>query len=136
MRTLRHATVVGVLILAALPSRAHAQAPVDSLALSASAASGDSIASSDDSTSAHRVAIHWEHPPGQGRPDLLLHASLSLALGLGVGLATEEPAAAAGAAISLGIAKEIMDPRFDKADLMADLVGAALAALITHWLDD
>lgn len=83
----------------------------------------------------HPATIPWQPEPASGRPDLLLHASLSFALGLTVGLATEEPAAAAGAAITLGIAKEISDSRFDKTDLAADLVGAVLAALVTHWLE-
>jgi hypothetical protein len=48
---------------------------------------------------------------------------------------SEKPAAAAATAISLGVIKELLDPRVDRADLLADLLGAALAALATHALE-
>ncbi|HET9328597.1 MAG TPA: hypothetical protein VFQ05_17655 [Candidatus Eisenbacteria bacterium] len=87
--------------------------------------------------------IGWEVPKElppplettRGRADLYQHASLSFAIGLAVGVATEEPAAAAGVSITFGVGKEIFDERFDKTDLLADLVGAGLAALVTHWLE-
>lgn len=66
--------------------------------------------------------------------DRLQHASLTFSSGLALGLLTEEPAAAAGGAMVLGLVKELLDPRFDRGDFAADLVGAALAALVTHAL--
>ena len=60
--------------------------------------------------------------------------SLAFASGLAAGLVTEELAAAAATAISLGLIKEWLDPRFDRGDLIADLLGAALAAWATHSL--
>jgi hypothetical protein len=45
-----------------------------------------------------------------------------------------DTAAAAGTAFLLGLIKEWLDPRFDRADLFADAVGAALAAWATHAL--
>lgn len=65
---------------------------------------------------------------GMLRADRLQHASLSFAIGCGAGLVTERPAAGAAIALSLGIAKEIADDRFDRGDLFADALGAALAA--------
>jgi hypothetical protein len=84
-----------------------------------------------DSVLAHAAAV--EHPPGP-RADLAQHVSLAFASGLAAGLVTEKPAAAAGTAISLGLIKEWLDPRFDRVDLLADVVGAALAAWATHAL--
>ena len=52
---------------------------------------------------------------------------------LAAGLVTEEPAAAAATAISLGLIKEWLD-HADRGDLIADLLGAALAAWATHSL--
>lgn len=72
--------------------------------------------------------------PGLITPDRLQHVSLSFSSGLALGLVTEEPAAAAGGALLLGVAKELFDPHFDRGDLAADLVGATLAALLTHAL--
>ncbi len=69
------------------------------------------------------------------RPDRLQHMSLSFTIGLGAGLATRRPAAATATALGLGLAKEIRDRRhggFDPVDLVADAVGAALAALATR----
>jgi uncharacterized protein YfiM (DUF2279 family) len=63
------------------------------------------------------------------RSDHLQHASLSLTIGLGAGMATGEPAAAASA-LALGVAKEIFDSRragASRRDLVADLIGTALA---------
>jgi len=70
-------------------------------------------------------------------PDKLQHASLSFASGLAVGLVTREPGAAAGGALTLGVAKELWDmhrTHFDRGDLLADALGAALAAWATHAL--
>jgi hypothetical protein len=125
--------VAVVLCLVLVGANADAQAVPDSTATPATSAPADTLtprAASPDS-----LDIHWMPGSVTGRPDLLLHASLSFAVGLAVGVATEEPAAAAGTSITLGLAKEIYDVRFDKTDLMADLVGAGLAALVTHWLD-
>jgi len=99
---------------------------------SAPADTMSSVRASRDSALA-RAAI-LEHPSGP-RADLAQHVSLAFASGLAVGLVTQKPATAAGAAISLGLIKEWMDPRFDRADLFADLVGAALAAWATHALE-
>ena len=68
------------------------------------------------------------------RPDRLQHVSLALTLGLGVGLMTKCPAAA-GSALGLGWLKELRDARssgFDGVDLLADAVGAGLAAAATR----
>ena len=75
-------------------------------------------------------------PPSHGAiaPDRLQHASFSFAAGLAIGLVSERPAAAGGGAAALGVGKELMDDRFDVGDLVADLLGAALAALATHAL--
>jgi hypothetical protein len=69
------------------------------------------------------------------RADRLQHLSLAFTIGLGTGLATREPAGAGGAALGLGLVKEIRDRRrtgFDPMDLLADALGAALAALATR----
>jgi hypothetical protein len=89
------------------------------------------VAAARDSALARAGLV--EHPPGV-RADLAQHASLAFASGLAVGLVTEEPAAAAATSISLGLIKEWLDPRFDRGDLIADLLGAALAAWATHAL--
>src|SRR5262249_15634611 len=74
----------------------------------------------------------WLDPAQEGawlRSDHLQHTSLSFTIGLGAGLATGEPAVAASA-LALGIAKEVFDSRragASKRDLVADLVGTALA---------
>ena len=77
-----------------------------------------------------------EQPPHRPfAPDRLQHASLSFAIGLGAGLASDRPSLGAGAAVSLGVIKELLDRRssgFDRGDLIADLVGAGLAGL-TAW---
>ena len=69
------------------------------------------------------------------RDDRLRHVSLAFTAGLGTGLVTRSSVAAAGAAFGLGLAKEIRDrphTGFDAVDLIADSVGAALAAWATH----
>ncbi len=69
--------------------------------------------------------------------DKFEHASLSLTAGLMIGVATREPAAALGGAMVLGLGKELRDRRhtfFDPRDLVADLVGASAAALLTRAL--
>lgn len=74
---------------------------------------------------------------GLWRSDRVQHAGLALALGLGAGIASGEPAAAAIVPGVLGLGKEIADARrghFDTVDLAADLVGAALAAVLTAQL--
>jgi hypothetical protein len=71
-------------------------------------------------------------------PDRLQHVSLAFSLGLGTGLLTRSPAAGAGTAMVLGIAKEVLDGRrgrWQKGDLAADAVGAALAVLATAALE-
>ncbi len=68
------------------------------------------------------------------RPDRLEHASLAFTGGLAAGLLSRRPAGALGAALALGLAKELWDARrssFDRGDLAADLAGAGLAALAT-----
>jgi hypothetical protein len=104
--------LVPILILLALASPASAAAP--------------------DSA---RVRV-WQ--TGLVAPDRLQHASLSLTAGLMLGASSREPAAALGGAIALGLGKELWDRRhgrFDAADLLADLVGAAAAAWVTSALD-
>jgi hypothetical protein len=69
------------------------------------------------------------------RDDRLRHLSLAFTSGLGTGLVTRSSVAAAGTAFGLGLAKEIRDrphTGFDAVDLIADSVGAALAAWATH----
>ena len=71
------------------------------------------------------------------RPDRLEHASLSFTLGLGAGLVSRRPGAAA-AALGVGLLKEVRDRGhggFDPVDLLADALGAGLAALATHALE-
>jgi hypothetical protein len=120
-RTLRQCWALGILgLLAAAPARGQGAVPSDSL--HARPAVTDS------------AGFHWEPETPRKRPDLFQHASLSFASGLAVGLISEEPAAAAGTAVTLGIGKEVLDPHFDRTDLAADLFGAALATLVTHWL--
>ena len=72
------------------------------------------------------------------QPDRVQHASLSLTLGLAAGLLSRKPAVAFSTGLGLGLVKEIRDRRhsgFDRADLMADAIGAGLAALVTHALE-
>jgi len=66
--------------------------------------------------------------------DRLSHLSLALAIGVGVGLSGREPAAGAGVVITLAVAKELLDDRFDRGDLAAGAVGAGLAWLIASAL--
>jgi len=78
-------------------------------------------------------------------PDRLQHASLAFSAGLAAGIVTREPAAAAGFALAVGIGKELIDRRtrdahgrpgrFDLGDLLADAVGAALAAGATAAIE-
>lgn len=87
-----------------------------------------STARADAAADSARVRA-WQ--TGLVRPDRLQHASLSFALGLGAGLASDSPEAGAGVALGLGFIKEIADRRgsgFDGGDLLADAIGAALAA--------
>jgi len=117
-----HRALATVVLLACAAPASRAAAVADTSAADSSVVeSRPSLAR----TSAPRVS-------GFTRPDLFQHASLSFASGLAVGLVTEEPAAAAGAAISLGVFKELIDTRFDRTDLIADLIGAGLAALVIH----
>jgi hypothetical protein len=87
-----------------------------------------------DTTEVAEAAQSARIPGLRGRPDLLQHASLAFAIGVGVGALTDQPATAAGVSVSLGIAKEFSDTRFDRTDLLADVVGAALAAAVTWWI--
>jgi hypothetical protein len=69
------------------------------------------------------------------RPDRLEHASFAFTLGLGVGFLSRQPTSAAASALALGLAKEIHDRRhggFDPVDLVADAIGAGLAAVATR----
>ena len=71
------------------------------------------------------------------RADRLEHASLAFSSGLALGVLTRQPAAAAAGAFALGFAKEVYDRRrtaFDRGDLLADAVGAALAAIVAAGL--
>ena len=71
------------------------------------------------------------------RPDRLQHASFTFTLGLGIGLLTKRPAAAAAGAFTIGLAKEVRDRGhggFDPVDLLADAIGAGLAAACVHTL--
>ena len=76
--------------------------------------------------------------PGLLRADRLQHLSLSFALGLGVGIASDSPVAGASVSGGIGLLKEVDDGRrgrtFDRLDLLADLLGAGLAALATAAL--
>jgi len=66
--------------------------------------------------------------------DRLSHLSLGLAIGIGVGLSSREPGAGAAAVVTLAVAKELLDDRFDHGDLAAGAVGAGLAWLIATAL--
>lgn len=68
------------------------------------------------------------------RPDRLTHASLALGIGVGVGMLRRSPGTGAGAALGIGLVKELTDERFDRGDLLADAVGAGLAALLVAAL--
>jgi hypothetical protein len=98
--------------------------PPSAIAAAAAAAAADTVA----------VPAPVAAPPafrrvldGAFRPDRIAHASVALAIGAGVGLASREPAAGAAGALSLAVAKELLDDRFDRGDLIAGTVGAALA---------
>jgi hypothetical protein len=76
------------------------------------------------------AARAWQ--TGLLRADRLEHASLSFTVGLGVGVLSKQPAAGAASALGLGLAKELRDRRhggFDPVDLLADAIGAGLAAV-------
>ncbi len=101
----------------------------------AAGGSADSAAWADSAAAAPTAPRAW--PAGLVRADRLQHASLAFTLGLGTGIVTRQPAAAVSTAFALGLAKEIRDRRhegFDPVDLLADAVGAALAALATRSL--
>ena len=76
--------------------------------------------------------------PGLLRADRLQHLSLSFALGLGVGIASDSPVAGASVSGGIGLIKEVDDGRrgrtFDRLDLLADLLGAGLAAFASSAL--
>ena len=82
-------------------------------------------------------------PAGRGgllRADRLRHLSLAFALGLGAGLVSDSPAVAGAVPAGFGLLKEIDDgrrgpPGFDRWDLLADLIGAGLAAWAISALD-
>ncbi len=112
--------------IALCASLAHAQAPPDSTA----APSPPPVRRA----SHFGLPANWPPEPSRGRPDLYQHASLAFASGLAIGLLSESPAAAAGTSVTLGVGKELTDDHFDRTDLLADLVGAALAAVVTHWV--
>jgi hypothetical protein len=108
---------------------------------------GDSLGARERSPAPRTLAdedsllLRWGAGKGLNReshgalaPDRLQHASLAFAAGLALGLVTESPAAAGGGAAALGVGKELTDDHFDRGDLIADLLGAALAALVTAGL--
>ena len=109
------------------------------------AAGADSVSSDTLSGPAGRAAV----PPATSaaapftagslfddgiRADRLSHASLALAIGVAVGLSSREPAAGVGVVVTLAIAKELIDDRFDRGDLAAGAVGAGFAWLIVGAL--
>jgi hypothetical protein len=121
---LRHSSAfVLAILLVALPSWSRAAEPG---APRAGAVPADSLELPVGS------AHLWQ--TGILRPDRLEHASLSLSLGVGVGLVSGRPAAGAGAALAIGFLKELSDDPFDRGDLLADAIGAALAALVVDSL--
>ena len=80
-------------------------------------------------------------PPATGAlgigADKYQHAALSAAFGLGAGVLSRSSVAALAVPLALGAAKELRDrvhTRFDAADLLADAVGAAVAAALTSAL--
>lgn len=102
------------------------------LALPPSAALAETTASPPLPRPAVRA---WQ--TGLLRPDRLEHTSFAFTLGLGVGLLSRQPGGAAASAFTLGLAKEMRDRRhggFDPVDLVADAIGAAVAAVATHAL--
>ena len=131
---LRHAFAPALAILiATAPATAHAQGIVIECF-----AADDTIHVRPDGIRADGLQLpthashHWQ--TGVFRPDRLQHASLSLSLGVGAGLVSHRPGAGAGAALALGLLKELSDDHFDRGDLVADAVGAALAALVVASL--
>lgn len=120
----RGALLVALLALAPVISRAAAEDP---------AAAADTLSGVADAPATPDSAIAITRA-GWIRADRLQHASLALAVGVGIGLSSREPAAGAGAAVTLAIAKELMDDRFDRGDLAAGVAGAALAWLVVAAL--
>jgi hypothetical protein len=125
------ALVVG---LAIAHDTARAQSPAtlpDSTAVAPSTESPDSIALAE---AVERVLPR----PGLLRADRLQHLSLSFALALGVGTASDQPVAGAAVSGGVGLLKEVDDGRrghtFDRLDLLADLIGAGLGALLASAL--
>jgi len=126
-------------ILIALGSAPHDTAfAADPATTAPTGATLDSVATHD---TLPRLAPKAQGLSGSGllREDRLRHLSLSFALALGAGLASDSPAAAAGIAGGIGLLKEIDDgrrgPGFDGWDLLADLLGAGLAAWAIAALD-
>lgn len=115
------------------PARAGAAASADPIASDTlSAPAGD--ASVPLATSgATPLMVHGRFDDGI-RADRLSHLSLALAIGVAVGLSGREPAVGAGVGVTLAVAKEVLDDRFDRGDLAAGAVGAGLAWLIVSAL--
>jgi hypothetical protein len=115
--------LVALLVLPVVPATAGALG-VPLLDLAAVAA--------ETNAAPHAEQRGWQ--TGLLRTDRLQHASLALTSGLMIGVTTEEPAWAAAGAMTLGLAKEIIDigdTGFDVTDLVADLIGAVGAAFAT-----
>lgn len=102
----------------------------------AQASAADSLATDSLATVVEQVVPTPERV-GLARTDRLQHASLAFASGVAIGIVTDEPLAGAGGALTLGLAKEWFDRNgsgFDGTDLLADAVGAALAAWLLSGL--
>lgn len=116
------------LALATTPGDAAADPAADSLATAPSRAA----ATADPSATPSPAVRRWQ--TGAFRSDRLAHASLSLGIGVGVGMLRHSSAEGASAAFGIGLAKELTDDRFDRGDLVADAIGAGLAALLVAAL--
>ena len=119
------------------PAAAHEPSASDTSAAAATPARIPVAEISNAVSAARPGPVHSPSPGGALLADRLQHVSLAFALGLGAGLVTEEPVVAASVSIGLGTIKELFDHQrghFDGGDLLAGVVGGALAALLTHAL--
>src|SRR5262245_44509397 len=122
----------GALILALIMAAtlAHADTGFTVQVAADSSAAPGGRRSAEELTELPRVVDMRGWQTGVVRADRLQHASLSFAISAGVGAVTRRAEVGAGTAFALGFGKELLDDHFDTGDLVADALGAALAALV------